>query len=195
MNSKWAKPFANNDYRRTLTLAWVGWWGTGVIAVCRAFDWLPVQFGSFALLTLGMGVASSLALSRMRLAETITSVFHVGLQAAITMSANVFTDTCILVLDKDGKVESVDHADAIGWDEDELRGRELRALLAPRSHGVRRLRPGTSITSPMQNQKGETFDARLSFAALNNDETPAPDHRLIATISPVVAINSQGNYR
>lgn len=193
MSTKWAKPFANSDYRRTVALAHVGWWGTAGIALLRAFDVVPQQVGSLALLTLGMAVASSLALSRMRLAETITSVFHVGLQAAITMNANVFTDTCIMVLDADGKVESADHADAIGWDEGELIGRELRALLTPRSHGVRRLRPGTSIISPMQNQKSELFDARLSFAALNNDDTP--EHRLIVTISPVVAINSQGNYR
>lgn len=188
MNTKWTKPFAENDYKRTLVLAHIGWWSTFGVVALRAFDILPQSLGLLAVLTLGWGVAASLALSRMRLASTITAVFQVGLQSAIGLSANVFTDTCIMMLDGDGKVEAVDHADAIGWETGELMGKELRMLLSPRSHGIRVLRPGTSMTSPMQNQKGETFDARLSFAALEEDT-------LIVTVSPVIAINAEGNYR
>lgn len=183
------KPFANNDYRKTLLIAHVGWWGTAAIVAGRALGLVPQQISSVAFLTLGAAVAASLALSRMRLADTISQVFTVGLQSAITLSANVFTDTCIMMLDGDGKVKGVDHADAIGWESAELTGRELRALLAPRSHGVRVLEPGTSMTSPMLNQKGERFDARLSFAAVSSDDT------MIVTVSPVIAINAEGNYR
>lgn len=198
MIGNWVRPFLTNDYKKTLLIAHAGWWGTALFAVLRAFDVIPISWGSFGLLSLGVGVAASLALSRMRLAETMSQVFNVGLQSAITLSANVFTDTCIMALDGDGKVESVDHADAIGWDEREITGRELRSLLAPRSHGVRVLRPGSSVTSPMLNQRGEQFDARLSFAALNSpDGHPAAsglaDH-MIVTVSPVIAINSEGNY-
>lgn len=200
MSGRWTKAFVSNDYRKTLILAHVGWWGTGLLALLRAFELIPLAFGSFALLTLGMAVAASLALSRMRLAQTISQVFQVGLQSAITLSANVFTDTCIMAVDGKGNVESVDHADAIGWEQDEIVGRELRALLAPRSHGVRVLRAGTSMTSPMVNQAGEVFDARLSFAALKtgdgeHEETPDGDTSMIVTVSPVIAINSDGNYR
>lgn len=198
MSTKWTKAFVNDDYKKTVAIAWFGWLSTGLFAVLRAFNIIPVSFGSFGLLTLGTGVAASLALSRMRLAETVSEVFHVGLQSAITLSANVFTDTCIMAIDGKGNVESVDHADAIGWEQDEILGRELRSLLAPRSHGVRVLRAGTSMTSPMLNQKGETFDARLSFAALKAD-TGNAEHSLaesmIVTVSPVIAINAEGNYR
>lgn len=195
--NRWAKPFATNDYRRTMLLAHLGWWGTALLALLRAFNLIPIAFGSFALLTLGMAVAASLALSRMRLSETISQVFQVGLQSAITLSANVFTDTCIMTIDGKGKVESVDHADAIGWDEDEIMGRELRTLLSPRSDGVRVLRAGTSMTSPMLNQSGSVFDARLSFAALKADTEDLENslaESMIVTVSPVIAINSEGNY-
>lgn len=192
IESKWIKPIIGDDYRRTITMAHAGWWGTGIFAVLRAFEVIPVSMGSFGLLTLGVGVTASLALSRMRLAETISGVFQVGLQSAIALSANVFTDTCIMAIDAQGRVESVDHADAIGWDGASLVGRELRTLLTPRSHGVRVFRAGTSMTSPMLNQGGETFDARLSFAALQlSDEGES----MIVTVSPVVSINSEGNYR
>lgn len=197
--TKWTKAYVENDYKKTLTLAHVGWWGTFLFAVLRATDVVPVAFGSFGLLTLGVGVTASLALSRMRLADTISQVFTVGLQSAIGLSANVFTDTCIMAIDGQGKIESVDHSDAIGWDESEILGRELRALLSPRSHGLRILRPGTSMTSPMLNQKGEQFDARLSFAALKLDGEHAGHPKLaeamIVTVSPVIAINAEGNYR
>lgn len=187
--TKWIKPFHNNDYRRTLTIAYIGWFGTAAIVMARVADLIPTNVSSLSFLTLGVAVASSLALSRMRLADTISEVFTVGLQSAITLSANVFTDTCIMMLDDQGRVMGVDHADAIGWNSEELTGRELRALLTPRSHGVRVIKTGTSMTSPMLNQKGETFDARLSFAAVGNEDT------MIVTVSPVIAINAEGNYR
>ncbi len=72
----------NYDYRKTLIVAHLGWWGTAAFAVLRAFEVIPVSFGSFGLLTLGVGVSASLALSRMRLAETITQVFQTGLHLA-----------------------------------------------------------------------------------------------------------------
>src|SRR5687767_10210954 len=104
MNQDWRKPFKHNDYAKTVTLAWIGWGGTLLFAILRAFEAIPLSFGTFGLLTMGVGVAASLALSRMRLAETISQVFTVGLQSAITLSANVFTDTCIMVLDGDGRI-------------------------------------------------------------------------------------------
>jgi hypothetical protein len=175
-------------YRHTLIMAHTGWWGTVLIVSARTFGWLPQEAGSLALLTLGLGVTGSLALSRMRLGRTITEVFQAGMRAAITLSANVFTDTCIMKLDKRGVICSVDHSDAIGWEVEELVGRELRALLSPRSMGVRRIAPGTSLTSPMLNQAGNTFDARLSVASLDGD---SPDE-VIVTVSPV--INGIGSY-
>lgn len=198
MTTKWPKVLTDDAYKRILLLACTCWGATAVLVCLRAFNVIPQSLGLSALLAMGGGVASSLALSRMRLADTISQVFHVGLQSAISLSANVFTDTCIMALDGKGRIESVDHADAIGWEEDEIVGRELRALLAPRSHGVRVLRAGTSMASPMLNQEGESFDARLSFAALKagtGDEMHELAESMIVTVSPAISINTGGNYR
>lgn len=184
-------------YKNTVIMAHVGWWGTALIAGVRAADWIPIQYGTLALLTLGVGVTASLSLSRMRLGDTISQVFNAGMKAAITLSANVFTDTCILALSEDGLIRSVDHCDAIGWTEPQLIGKRINDLLVPRSgmSGViRKLEPGSSITSPMRNQEGKVFDARVSLAILNQGVDPeggpdSQDRTLIATISPVVASN------
>ena len=76
--TEWAKSLRFDDYKKTLLLAHAGWWSTACIATLRAFDIIPVAFGSMALLTLGLGVTASLGLSRMRLAGTMTQVFLVG---------------------------------------------------------------------------------------------------------------------
>jgi hypothetical protein len=183
-------------YRHTLIMAHTGWWGTVLIVSARTFGWLPQEAGSLALLTLGLGVTGSLALSRMRLGRTITEVFQAGMRAAITLSANVFTDTCIMAVDKDGRVVSVDHSDAIGWEADKLLGKNLLCDLVITRSGVsgtiRKLEPGTSITTPMRNQDGGAFDARISLAELDQQVGDVRVERMIATVSPVVS--STGHY-
>jgi hypothetical protein len=178
------------DYKATLRAAALSWGATVGIVALRALDAIPQQLGSIAILTMGVGIATSVSISRFRLTEAITSVFQVGLTSAITMSANVFTDTAIMQLDEDGRVESVDHADCIGWEEEKLVGRKLRDRLVPRSHdgSVRKLEPGTTITSPMLNGESGKFDARIALAALGerDDMGELSNQRLIATISPVV---------
>lgn len=179
-----------DSYQKAMATAVVSWSATGAIVLGRAFEWVPQHLGTAAILTLGVGIAASVSISRYRLASTISQVFRLGLQSAISLSANVFTDTCIMIVDKGGCVESADHADAIGWDEPAIVGRPLDSLLAPRSHEIskRHMEPGTSIVSPMRNQEGGRFDARLSFAAIaEHDEATAG--RMVVTISPVVAVN------
>lgn len=188
----------HHRYRNTLILAHLGWWGTVVVVVLRAMEAVPQSVGLASLLTLGLGITASLSLSRMRLGDTISQVFNAGMKAAITLSANVFTDTCIMALDDQGRIASVDHSDAIGWDADAILGRYLRDLLAPRSHSkpMRVLEPGTSITSPMLNQEGGAFDARISLATLgqhvNSDGVQSENLTMVATISPIVT--SSGVY-
>jgi len=186
----------NSEYNKILLAAHVGWWGTVVVVGLRAMDILPQPAGSLGLLTLGVAVTASLALSRMKLGKTITEVFNAGMRAAITLSANVFTDTCIMAIDKDGRIVSVDHCDAIGWDADKLVGKLLcDDLIVPRSGvsgSMRVLEPGTSITTPMRNQLGGTFDARISLAELDQQVGDVRVERMIATVSPVVS--STGHY-
>lgn len=187
----------NAEYNKILLAAHVGWWGTVVVVGLRALDVIPQAGGSIGLLTLGMAVTASLALSRMKLGRTITEVFNAGMKAAITLSANVFTDTCIMAIDQDGRIVSVDHSDAIGWEAKNLLGQRLcEDLIVTRSGApgsIRKLEPGTSITTPMLNQDGTMFDARISMS--NLDHHVSGDVRIdrtIATVSPVVS--STGNY-
>jgi hypothetical protein len=186
----------NDEYKKILLAAHAGWWGTVVVVGLRAMDILPQPAGSLGLLTLGVAVTASLALSRMKLGKTITEVFNAGMRAAITLSANVFTDTCIMAVDKDGRVVSVDHSDAIGWEADKLLGKDLLCDLVVTRSGVsgtiRKLEPGTSITTPMRNQDGGAFDARISLAELDQQVGDVRVERMIATVSPVVS--STGHY-
>lgn len=179
-----------DTYRKAMATAVVAWGVTGMIVIARALELVPQHIGTAAILSLGVGIAASVSISRYRLSQSITQVFQVGLQSAITLSANVFTDTCIMVLDKDRCIESADHADAIGWTEEALKGRSLDSILAPRSHtgSIRKIDPGTSIISPMLNSGGTPFDARLSFAAIAAHSEGEQD-RMVATVSPVVAVN------
>lgn len=172
-----------NRYAVTMAIAQVAWWASFVLVLLRALDLLEQHLSSLAILTVGVGIAASLSLGRMRLTKTITTVFQAGLASAVTLTTNALTDTCIVALDDRGIILSADHTDAIGWDEDELVGRELRGLFQPHSGGVRRIEPGATITSPMANQKGEVFDAKISVVNLS---TPDNGGRVVATIAPVI---------
>jgi len=175
------------EYRATARAATASWAASVAIVAGRAMEWIPPHFGSAAFLTVGFGIATTVSLSRFRLTEAITQVFHLGLTSAITVSANAFTDTAIMQLDEDGKIINVDHADAIGWSESQLTGQHLPHLLRPRSHdqSVRQLEPGTAITSPMLNGQGGKFDARITVCSLGDDSDG--ERHIIASISPVIA--------
>lgn len=172
-----------NRYGVTLGTAITGWALTALLVLLRAFDVLVQRWGTLSILTVGVAIAASLSLGRMKLTKTITTVFQAGLASAVTLTTNALTDTCIVALDERGIILSADHTDAIGWDQEELVGRELRALCQPRSGGTRKIEPGVTITSPMQNQKGGTFDAKISVVHL---PTPGNGGRVVATIAPVV---------
>lgn len=176
------------DYKATLRAAAISWGASVVLVGARIMEWLPLQYTGLSLLTVGVGIATSVSLSRFRLTEAITTVFQVGLTSAITMSANVFTDTAIMQLSSDGCIEDVDHADAIGWHADDLIGRRLCDLLAPRSHDgcVREIEPGVTISSPMLNGVGGKFDARITVTSLASRDPQIEDRRMIATVAPVV---------
>jgi len=183
-----------DTYKKAMAVAIASWGTTAVIVLARAAEVVPQRLGTVAILTLGFGIASSVSISRFRLTSAITQVFHVGLTSAITMSANVFTDTAIMQLNSNGYIDDVDHADAIGWEESELTGKCLADLLTPRSHegSIRHIEPGTTITSPMLNGKGGKFDARITVAALGAKEHTGDEgdqRRLIVTIAPVVNPN------
>src|SRR5690606_33926463 len=92
------------EYRATARAATARWAASVAIVAGRAMEWISPQFGSAAFLPVGFGIATTVSLSRFRLTEAITQVFHLGLTSAITVSANAFTDTAIMQLDEDGKI-------------------------------------------------------------------------------------------
>lgn len=73
----------SEESRRRLTtcLAVSGWTIAATITTLRTFGVVPANIGSVAVLAIGVAIASSLSLSRMRLAKTITQVFIVGMRA------------------------------------------------------------------------------------------------------------------
>jgi hypothetical protein len=67
-------------YRVTVSIAWLAWVSAGIGTVITVFGVSPRPLGALVVMLIGVGVTASLALSRMRLAETITEVFVTGLR-------------------------------------------------------------------------------------------------------------------
>ncbi|MFF5973765.1 hypothetical protein ACFY7C_19775 [Streptomyces sp. NPDC012769] len=169
-------------YRNTLILAHAAWWSSLGLVLLRAFDVIPQQLGSIALLTVGIGVASSLSVARHRQTESLVKVFQAGAASAASISANAVTDTCVAVLDEDGVVISANRADAIGWTNEDLVGRDIRSIFEARSHGPRTIAPGSTISVPIRNMKGELFDAKVSIASMGGKQYPLT----VALLAPTV---------
>lgn len=71
------------EYRHAgaLILAWSSWLGAGVMTWLRVAEILPVEMSTIIVLLIGVAIASGIALSRMRLARTVTEAFQAGLDA------------------------------------------------------------------------------------------------------------------
>lgn len=63
-------------------VAHVSWWGAFAVTVLRVMELIPVTLGVIVVLLIGTGTAASLALSRMRLADTITTAFEAGMRVS-----------------------------------------------------------------------------------------------------------------
>lgn len=75
-----------------LTLAWASWLAAGVLTWFRVAEILPVQMGTVIVLLIGVAIASGIALSRMRLAKTMSEAFQAGLDAAVASRREEETD-------------------------------------------------------------------------------------------------------
>lgn len=67
--------------------AWTAWWLTFVLTWLRVADKFPREWSMLIILLIGVAIALGLALSRMRLARTITQVFLVGMQTQARVTA------------------------------------------------------------------------------------------------------------
>lgn len=159
-------------YTLTLALAHLGWWSTAVIVALRAAELLPGELGTISIFTIGLAVAASLSLSRMRLTDTITGVFQAGLTTSVSLNANVLTDVCLIRLNNGGAIDSVDHAEVIGWDAQNLEGRNLRELIPIESYSKTRnqLESGATVTIGILDSEGNENQSRVSIATLGGQK-------------------------
>jgi len=74
----------NQESRQVATIAIAyGSWSLALgLTFLRTSDILPAQYSMLIVLFIGVGIAAGLRLSRMRLAHTMTAVFHAGMTAA-----------------------------------------------------------------------------------------------------------------
>lgn len=84
-----------DTYKKAMFVAHASWVSTAGIVLARAFQVIPQQFGTLAVLTLGFGVASSVSISRFRLTDAITQVFRIGLTADAPPSDHKYADELI----------------------------------------------------------------------------------------------------
>lgn len=67
-----------DSYKKVVATAWAAWLSTGAVVTARAFEVIPQQYSTLAILPLGIGIATSVSLSRYKLTEAIVRVFEVG---------------------------------------------------------------------------------------------------------------------
>lgn len=73
-------------HRLALAFVWVGWLGAFLLLMVSILVWddvtnRPAWIGLVIVFLLGVAVAASAALGRMRLYNTLTNVFHSGMDA------------------------------------------------------------------------------------------------------------------
>ncbi|MFJ9413016.1 PAS domain-containing protein [Streptomyces sp. NPDC101227] len=160
-----------------------------VLTVLRTTDVLPMQAGSLIVLVIGVAIAASLALSRMRLSDTIITVFEAGLKAATVLQANASAPSVAVVeVDYNGKIVQCEHAEVIHWTYGALHGRPLEDLIPDRylrghREGFERFREagdthvaGATLHVPVLGQDGQEHSMRLSVARIGE--------AFVGTLSP-----------
>jgi hypothetical protein len=163
----WLTPLANNDYRKALILAHLGWWSTAAIVIMRPLGLIPMQYGSVAVLTLGFAVAASLALSRMRLGKTISQVFQTGMTLAVNLTetngTGGSTGCAVIRTDLSGQIKSCERVEVIGWPEEQaprLEGRTMDSLIPDRFMSINH----AALTQYREASAGGTDEAGVIIA-------------------------------
>lgn len=168
------------DRRRWLTpkLAYGTWFSALGLTLLRVIDVVPVDFGIIIVFLIGVAIASGLSMSRMKLASTIAEVFESGLKAATALQANVVAPACIVEVNFDGMITTVEHPEVIHWNRDTLIGLPLSVLIPDRfrhahEEGFKRFRnsgetrvAGATMNVPVIGQDGQERGMRLSVARL-----------------------------
>lgn len=80
MTSQWATGPEDRRHKLTFTLAVTAWIAAIVLAVLRAAETIGTNWGSFAILAIGVAIAATISLSRQRLAHIVVEAFQKGLE-------------------------------------------------------------------------------------------------------------------
>lgn len=177
-----ARTNVREDFRRraTYTVVVGAWVGTIVGSYLRATDTIEIHWNSVIVTLMGVAIAATMALSRMRLASTISGVFDAGLKVATAMQANVTKRAALIEADYDGVIICADNAPVIHWNRDDLVGRQLEAIIPERyreahhkgmeafkEQGQTRV-VGSTIFVPVVGQDGVEYPMQLTVARLGN---------------------------
>lgn len=156
----------------TLALAHVGWWGAFLFTVLAVRGDVSRPIGTIVIMFVGIAIAASLSLSRMRLTDTITSVFEAGLSAAVVLQTSIDARTCVIETDQLGVIDAVENPGAIGWDSGALYGHPIVGLIgdsAGRAALARRIGPasaisGRTMTLPILTSGGTSSTMRVTVS-------------------------------
>jgi hypothetical protein len=190
------KPLVTEERRRTATLIlmWGGWIGAGIVTLLRLGTvndrrdgvMLGPEWGSVIVLLTGIGVAATLARSRMRLTQIITGVFEAGLKAAANDRGK---RAALIEVNLDGKITSTENAQVIHWNTAVLKGQPLELLIPERFRDANRewfakVRDtgesallGPTLHAPVLGQDGVEYPTQISMIKFGDE--------IIATLSPV----------
>lgn len=175
----------DEDRRGTLYRigAWGSWWGVagllGInISMGGSTGGAPPWLGLVIVVLMGTGIAFGMALSRMRLASTISGVFQVGMRAAIALQSNLHSPAGVIEVDINGQIVEVEHAEVLGWQRDKLIGQPLDCLIPDRylrrhQEGFKAFRQsgksrvgGATLNVPVRQPNGEEKRFRLTVARM-----------------------------
>jgi len=159
------EPMTEQQRRAAATwLTYIGWWGAFVLLL---IDEIAVNadpnsrvargMGILIVLLIGVAIAAGAARGRMRLTDTITSVFEAGLNAVEEPRR-----TCVMETDTKGIIQWVENADVIGWQRNALIGHDLRDLLPERMRVVH----DANVMQLMNSNSGREIGPTLTLALL-----------------------------
>lgn len=77
--SKMAHPEGGQRHAATFAAACIAWVGATILVALRASEWIGQRWMGAAVLLVGVAIAASVSLTRMRLARTIEQVFDAGI--------------------------------------------------------------------------------------------------------------------
>ena len=178
--------------RRTWATALMhgGWWGALGMTALSVTDSVARPLGVLVVLFIGIAIAAGASRSRMRLADTIMAVFQTGLTASVALQSNtapMVSGVCTIVADLEGRIQTAERTEVVGWINDELIDRSFEDIIPDRFLRLhlatfKQFRDsdpsrtaGVTFDIPLLREDGEEILSRMTVARIGDT--------LVATIS------------